>query len=85
MHAEFIVKSCFSLPGLGVIVSGEVTFGNIKEGAQGKSPSGKLVTVVRMDNQGAKVQIARVKDKVNIVMKGINVSDVRAGMAINFF
>lgn len=85
MHAEFIVKSCFSLPGLGVIASGEVTQGHIEEGAQRKTLAGKLITVVRMDIQGVKVQIARMKDKVNIVMKSITTSDVGIGMTISFF
>jgi|GEM_PF-1106649 len=85
MHSEFTVKSCFSLPGLGVLMSGDIMEGNIEEGSQGKTPAGKLVTVVRMDIKGVKVKTARVKDKINIVVKGINTSDVHPGMTITFF
>ncbi|MCK9573778.1 MAG: hypothetical protein M0R20_05230 [Candidatus Omnitrophica bacterium] len=85
MHAEFVVKSCFNSPGLGVLVSGEIMDGNIEEGAQGKTPAGKLVTIVRMDIQGVKVKTARIKEKVNIVLKGVAISDVNPGMNINFF
>jgi len=59
--------------------------GAIEEGSQGKTPAGKLVTVVRMDIQGVKVQIAHAKEKVNIVIKGVSISDVHPGMSINFF
>ena len=85
MHAEFVIKSCFNSPGLGVLASGDIMEGCIEEGSQGKTPTGKLVTVVRMDIKGVKVKIARIKEKVNIVMKGVAITDVHPGMSINFF
>ncbi len=85
MHAEFVVKSCFGMPGLGVVASGEVTEGYIEEGAQGKNYAGRIITVVRMDIKGIKVQTAKFRDKVNIVMKGVSASDIHIGMTIHFF
>ncbi|MDD4954450.1 MAG: hypothetical protein PHP17_00200 [Candidatus Omnitrophica bacterium] len=85
MHAEFVIKSCFSLPSLGVLVSGEVTEGSVEEGAQGKTPLGKLVTLVRLDIKGVPIKSAHAKDKISIVLKGINITDVHPGMNINFF
>jgi GTPase len=85
MHAEFTIKSCFNSPGVGVIAAGEILEGQIKDGAQAKTPRGKIITVVRLDIGGESVHIAHAKDKVNIVMKGISISDVKAGMTIYFF
>ncbi|MDD4183467.1 MAG: hypothetical protein PHT53_06585 [Candidatus Omnitrophica bacterium] len=85
MHAEFVVKSCFNSPGLGVLASGDIVDGSIEEGSQGKTPAGKLVTVVRMDINGVKVKIARIKEKVNVIIKGVTITDVHPGMSINFF
>jgi GTPase len=85
MHAEFVIKSCFVSPGLGVLVSGDVMQGDIEENSQGKTPQGKMVTVVRIDMQGTKIKIAHAKDKINIILKGATISDVHPGMKIDFF
>lgn len=85
MKAEFTIKACFNLPSVGVVVSGEVIDGQIKEGMQGKIPKGKNCMVVRIDSKGQKVFIAHRKDKVNLTMKNIIISDVRPGETIYFY
>jgi selenocysteine-specific translation elongation factor len=85
MYAEFTVKSCFDLPGLGVVISGEVMDGSIAEGVQGKTSKGKICTVVRIDSHGQKLNIVSRKDKVSLTVKNITITDVKPGEALYFF
>jgi len=77
MNAEFIVSASFELSGLGVVASGEVKSGEIQEGAVGRTTKGKKCVVVRIENVGERVPIAREKSKVSLTIKHITKNDVR--------
>lgn len=78
MHAEFFVATCFEISGLGVVVSGEVKSGEISEGAVGRTSRGKKCVVVKIESEGERMPVAKVKDKVSIVLKYITKLDVKA-------
>ena len=85
MYAEFSVKSCFDLPGMGVVLAGEVMDGSIQEGGQGKTPKGKICTVIRIDSHGQKLNTVSRKDKVSLIVKSISVTDIKPGEALYFY
>ena len=77
MNAEFLVDACFELSGLGVVVSGEVKSGEIQEGAVGRTAKGKKCVVVRIENMGERVPVAREKAKVSLTIKHVMKNDIK--------
>jgi len=79
MQAEFFVSQIYNVGGTGIILHGEVSSGQVLEGAIGMTFNGKKFTVVRIERQGEQVAAANKKDKVNLFIKNIQFSDLRIG------
>jgi hypothetical protein len=85
MFAEFVVNTCFKLSDLGLVASGEVTEGEISEGAQGKTPKGKVFTLVKIDIHGEHAHTIHKNDKANLFIKNIDFSEIRPGATLYFY
>jgi hypothetical protein len=85
MYAEFVIASCFDLTDLGVVISGEVTNGQIEEGSSGKTVKGKSFILVKIDIEGSQVHSIARKEKANLFIKNISRADVRPGETLYFF
>lgn len=85
MYAEFVVNTCFTLSGLGIVASGEVTEGEVSDTSQGRTAKGKNFTLIKIDVQGAQVRTIRKKDKANLFIKNIDISDIKPGVTVYFY
>jgi len=85
MSAEFSVNTCFKLSDFGLVISGEVTEGEISDGAQGKTPKGKVFTLVKIDVQGEQMHTIHKSDKASLFIKNVDFSEIKPGAKLYFY
>jgi translation elongation factor EF-1alpha len=84
MSSEFFVARCYDVGGVGLIISGTVESGEIREGTIGRTFKGKKFTLVKIEKEGEQIPKACEKDKVTIFVKHISRIDVKPGESIYF-
>jgi GTPase len=84
MPAEFYVGRCYEISGVGLVIAGNVSSGEIREGQIGQTFKGKKCTVVKIEKEGYQIPSAEEKDSVSLFVKYLSRQDLKPGDFLYF-
>ncbi|MCD6550010.1 hypothetical protein J7K24_00500 [bacterium] len=81
--ATFIIKDIFEIPGVGLIVVGNISNGLISVGMEGKI-KGKKITVKKIEKENSSVESISQGEECALTIKGIKREEISKGETIYF-